>query len=273
MAIRNDGIRVDGRWAGRLTSRPLPDDPEIERISDVDRATLVSLWLGRAASELRVATSFEIIHGALQALRADESLTRLAFRSIDDEHRHAELCRVVASRFAGTDLDPPPELPFSRPEHRGAPESLRNTLWIVGHCLLNETTASAFLQSCVEHCTGELAGAACRELLSDEIDHARIGWAHLAAVSPAVRAEVGRYLPRLARANLRMWRTAPRPSAMNAAVVAHAQPAPEVLDAALVAATRELIVPGCRQLGMTTDAVCSWLDSGAPTEVASASSV
>lgn len=110
-----------------------------------------------------------------------------------------------------------------------------------------------------------LARAACRELLSDEIDHARLGWAHLAAVGPGVRAEVGRWLPRLARANLRMWRASPRPEALTDAVVAHGHPRPEVLDAALVAATRELIVPGCATLGLDTTEVTAWLDAGAPT--------
>ncbi|MDP3216039.1 MAG: ferritin-like domain-containing protein [Deltaproteobacteria bacterium] len=259
------GIRPDGRWGGQVTSRALPADPSIALLSVEDRRTIAEVWIGRAASERRVATSFELIHDALAGLGAAPELVRLADRAIDDEHRHAELCRLVASRFAGRELAPPALLPHGYPQHPSASESLRRTLWVVGHCLLNETTASAFLEVTLEHATGALARAACRELLSDEIDHARLGWAHLAAVGPEVRAEVGRWLPRLARANLRMWRASPRPEALTDAVVAHGHPRPEVLDAALVAATRELVVPGCEQLGLDVAEVTAWLDAGAPT--------
>jgi hypothetical protein len=40
---------------------------------------------------------------------------------------------------------------------------------------------------------------------------------------------------------------------------------PETIDAALVAATRELVVAGCARLGIATDAVVRWLDAGAET--------
>ncbi len=258
-------IRPDGRWGGQVTSRALPDDPSIERLTDADRLAIEAVWIGRAASERRVATSFELVRDALSELGAAPELVRLADRAVDDEHRHAELCRLVASRFAGRELDPPALLPHDHPRHPSASPSLRRTLWVVGHCLLNETTASAFLEVTLEHTTGALARAACRELLSDEIDHARLGWAHLAAVGPDVRAEVGRWLPRLARANLRIWRASPRPAALTDAVVAHGHPPPDVLEAALLAATRELIVPGCASLGLDTSEVTAWLDAGAPT--------
>ena len=170
------GIRPDGRWGGQVTSRALPDDPSIALLSVEDRRTIAEVWIGRAASERRVATSFELIHDALAGLGAAPELLRLADRAVDDEHRHAELCRLVASRFAGHELAPPALLPHGYPQHPSASESLRRTLWVVGHCLLNETTASAFLEVTLEHATGALARAACRELLSDEIDHARLGW-------------------------------------------------------------------------------------------------
>ena len=54
---------------------------------------------------------------------------------------------------------------------------------------MNETTAGVFLEVCLAHAEGALAKAALSELLSDEIDHGRIGWAHLAAVDAATRRD------------------------------------------------------------------------------------
>ena len=48
-------IRPDGRWGGSVTSRPLPEDDSIGELSPLHRCMLADIWLGRAASERRVA--------------------------------------------------------------------------------------------------------------------------------------------------------------------------------------------------------------------------
>src|SRR6187549_3757467 len=175
MSMRNEGSTQ--RWCGRLTSRSLPEhDPMLAALTDEQRAQLVAVWLSRAASERRVADAFRVIHGALQSAGSDPVLIALAARAVDDEHRHAELCRVVASRCAGRELEPPARLTLVTPEHRGAPAELVSTLHVLGHCAMNETFASAFLEASVGMTDAPLGRAALRELLSDEIDHARIGW-------------------------------------------------------------------------------------------------
>lgn len=256
-----------GRWGGRLTSRPLPErDTEIERLSDDEREGIASVWLGRAATERRVSDAFAVICEALRALHADGDRLRLAERAIDDELRHAEICRYVASRFHGAELPPPPELPLVVPRLEGASPELRHTLHIVGQCSLNETTASAFLEACSDEARCELAQEALRELLSDEIDHARIGWMHLASVSNDVRANVGRLLLPLARENLKMWRQSPRPSAWTEAYAAHGAPSAAVIEDSLVCAIRDLVIPGFALLEIPVAPVEAWLASGAPTE-------
>src|SRR4051812_7383231 len=90
-----------GRWGGRLTSKPLPlEDASIEALRDVERRRLADTWILRAAMERRVADSFQIVRDALARRRAPQALADLAERAIDDEYRHAELSRLVASRFA-----------------------------------------------------------------------------------------------------------------------------------------------------------------------------
>src|SRR3954452_1763416 len=135
-------IDEHGRWGGRLTSRPLPErDDEIAALSDEERARLAEVWMGRSATERRVGDSFAVICDALRALHVEGEPLRLAERAIDDEMRHAEICRYVASRFHGSELAPPAPLPLVVPELRGASPELKHTLHIVGQCSLNETTA------------------------------------------------------------------------------------------------------------------------------------
>jgi hypothetical protein len=259
-------IRADGRWNGKITSRPLPlEDDTIAALSPVDKQLLSDVWHARGATERRVGDSFVVVRDALLALNADPALAALAERAIDDEHRHAELCRVVASRYAERDLAAPALLPLKVPGHKGASPALRCTLHIVGQCAMNETFASAFLEACVDVTTAALARAAIRELLSDEIDHARIGWAHLAAVSQDTRAAVAPWLLAMTKANLKMWRDAPRPYIASDTYSAHGAPDPTMVEEALLAALSDLIMPGLRSVGIAANDIQLWIDSGAAT--------
>jgi hypothetical protein len=245
--------------------RPLPaSDDAIARLSDDDREAIAEVWLGRAAMERRVGDSFAVVTDALRALRADGEALRLAERAIDDEMRHAEICRFVASRFHGAELASPPRLALTVPKLPGASDELRHTLHVVGQCALNETTASAVLEASVDGARSDLARAALRELLSDEIDHARIGWMHLAQVRAPIRADVERLLLPLVRANMKTWRDSPRPTP-PANGLDHGAPPYEVIERALLGSVRDLIVPGVRRLGMKTAPVEEWLAEGAPT--------
>src|SRR5690606_10324396 len=155
------------------------------------------------AMERRVGDAFAVVRDALRRRGAASDLVALAERAIDDESRHEELSRVVASRFAGKELAAPARLVLELPVHARASTELRDTLNIVGQCVFNETTASAYLERSLEHAKdGRLAKCALRELLSDEIDHARIGWAHLAACDERTRARVTPWLHAMAFTNL-----------------------------------------------------------------------
>lgn len=217
--------------------------------------------------ERRVGDSFVVIRDALVRRNARSELVTLAERAIDDEMRHEELSRVVASRFAGKELPSPPLLSLEVPKHDGASPELRDTLHIVGQCIFNETTAAAYLETSLEHAKGELARAALRELLSDEIDHGRIGWAHLAACHAHARAQVAPWILPMAWLNLRNWRhETPLGPVHTEALTEQGVPPAPILHAAFIDALRTLIVPGLKQLGIATDALEQWLDDGAYTD-------
>lgn len=228
-------------------------DAELDHLSDHQRQELVDVWLGRAASERRVADAFAVIRDALIELRAPDGLQALATRGIDDELRHAELARVVASRVAGREVEAPSPLTLVVPEHPAASPRLRHTLHIVGHCALNETFASSFLEATLSTTRTPLARAALRELLADEVDHARVGWGHVASLSAAERTELAPWLPSLVQANLAMWRTAPRPYPTDPELHRHGAPSATVVEDALTGALHQLILPGFARLGVPTD--------------------
>jgi hypothetical protein len=235
-----------------LTRRPLPiDDPSIAALSRDEREIATLVWAGRAEAELRAAGSFAYLADVLPAAGAAPALTALARRAITDERRHAELCWRVASAYAGRELAPPRHLPVSVPRHGRASVELRRVLHVVGMSCLNETTGSAFLELCRAGATGALARGALHELLTDEIDHARLGWAFVAspAVSGAARAELAAWLPELIAANLVAWRRRPR-YPITPALVAHGCPAWDAVDAAVVAAIDELLLPGFARAGV-----------------------
>lgn len=256
-----------GRYGGRATSRPLPEsEPLFDALPASAREHLAHVWLSQAATELRVARSFEVVHAALRDLRADPGLVATAHRAMDDEHRHATLCREMAERYLGAPVVDPPDLPFEPPTHPLAEsEDERRALHVVGQCAFNETFASAYLAAAQDGATVPLARAALRELMADEVDHARIGWAYLSTLPPRLKPRVEDWLLPLATTNLREWRRL-RESPYDAPHLAsHGFPPPAIIEEALTTALRDLVIPGLDHFGYRTHRLAAWLNQGAPT--------
>jgi hypothetical protein len=72
---------------------------------------------------------------------------------------------------------------------------------------LSETVGSAALKTLLDRARGPVVRAALRELLRDEIDHARIGYAHLSSglVSANHKDHVRRALPTLLEVTRGAW--------------------------------------------------------------------
>lgn len=254
-----------GRWGGRVTRRALPEAVEELASLDPTRAEALSrIWWTQAATELRVASSFAVVHEALASLGAEPSLIALAERAVDDEHRHAALCLELASRYAARDLAPPPALPTQRPSHPGARDDAeRRALFVVGQCALNETFASAYLTTAHHGAESPLARAALNELLADEIDHARLGWAYVSTLPRAMRDAISDWLVPLSIANLREWRTSA--ASHLDAHEEHGVPRAEAVRAALDEVVREVLVPGFARAGLDVRGLERWARAGLPT--------
>jgi hypothetical protein len=242
-------------------ARLLPDrDPTIDALAPEMRALLAAVWTRRAASELGAGAAFAVVERELGELGADETVLELARRAVEDEPRHAELCRRLAEAYAGAPVPAPaPPDEVAMPVHEGADAALTRHLHVVTMCCINETIACGFVEACLADASGPLVLAIHREHLSDEIHHARIGWAHLASprLAPAVRDAIARWLPRLLEANLRHWeeRIATLPAD---GVPGHALPPVASLIAAARRSVETVVLPGFDHVGIDTTAARAW---------------
>jgi hypothetical protein len=219
---------------------------------DAERRRVVAeVWRGRADSERSTAETFRIVANGLAALDAESDLIALARRAVDDEMRHAKRCWQLACLYADRELPVPRPHALVLPSYEGATEELRHTLHVVGQCCLNETTASAFLERSLQLVRAEPVRTVLRELLRDEIDHARIGWAHLASplLSTATRQAIAPWLPQMIATNSRTW-CRQLDILLDDVHAEHGVPTWSTIAEVTATALDELILPGLRHVGL-----------------------
>jgi hypothetical protein len=226
----------------------LPDDPSIDALDDDSRARIARHWLHRSASELGVCVAFTELRPRLVAVGAAAPVLALVDKAIDDERRHAELCVQLASRYAGEErASPAPRFVAGAalPDLGTNDERLEVALTVAGMCCINESIASEWIRSCWQVATAPTAVFANREHLKDEIDHARLGWAHFAsdAVDRELARRVARWLPRLLEVNIAEWKR-PDEHLPASGIPEHGHLSIEESDAAVDAAVRDVVVPG-----------------------------
>ncbi len=208
-----------------------------------------AIWQERAQSELNAASGFAIVLTELFELGAPSAVLELASRAVNDEVRHAELCRGLAERYLGRPVPPPVAKRVSMPRHPGADATLRKHLHVVGLCCINETLAAGFLEACLEATDDPDVRPLAKEHLADEVQHARVGWAHLASVDAATRQAIGPFVPRLLKANVACWarrlQILPREG-----VAGHGIPTRARALASLDETVREVVLPGFGAVGI-----------------------
>jgi hypothetical protein len=107
-----------------------------------------------------------VVQGALDASR--------------DEARHRDLCAVLAARFGE-----PNAKAYVAPRERIGRSNMDvrdRLLWeVVAVCCISETMNTSLLTRCHEITKDAQIRTTLHELLKDEVRHAQLGWAHLAA--------------------------------------------------------------------------------------------
>ena len=235
-------------------------DDTIDALDAEQRDWVAASWTRRAAAEVAAGAMFAVITQGLFRERAPQELLWLAARGTCDELRHAEICRYVALRYGGE--APPRALPPALEEVRfgDAPAGLSRVLYALLNTCVNETIATAYLNACLADARGPLADAALRELLHDEVDHGRLGFALLASdwIDAQAREHLALALPTLLRIGRDAWLdTAARLPADS--VPGHGCPSGTVVRAVVEEALRELVLPGFAHVGIDTSKGAAWL--------------
>jgi hypothetical protein len=242
------------------THRPLPDDPAIGALSDEVRLAVATAWRRRARNELSTSTVFATLTRSLVGLSAPRAVVRQAAEAVADEVRHAEICDHVATAYWPAAPAPEPS-PVAAPLGRegGEESALASLLYVIMQSCINEGVACAYLQRGMAEATFELPRAAVRDILEDEIHHARFGWSLLTSdvMRPSWRPEVAGALPTLLGRIAEAWtQVEGRPSTSPAG---HGNVLPEDMPEVLGSAYTDLILPGFDHVGIDTRAARTWL--------------
>jgi hypothetical protein len=241
-------------------SQALPErDDRIETLGSLERERIGREWLRRADVELTAATLSAQIARGLLLDGATRDVLELAARAVEDEVRHAYLCHAVAERYLARKVDPPRSRPIDEPVFGDCPAELNRLLGVVLHSCISETMATVCLSEGLERCVSPTAKAVTHQLLQDDLNHARLGWAHLASsfVGREKKGHVSRALPTLLRLGHDSWLCEERPP--------NDDPAHGVLGmTGFMALTKtalvDVVLPGFDHVGVDTRLGRQWFD-------------
>jgi hypothetical protein len=228
----------------------LPDDDSIQHLDDNVRHRIARHWLHRAAAELSVAVAFEDLLSRLRDVGAADVVLALAAKAIDDERRHGDLCVRLASRYLGAPADDPGPREGPFPDFGTGDEPMEVALTTIGMCCINESIASEWIRSCWQTATSPTALAANKHHLQDEIDHARLGWAHVQSLDPALRRRLRPWIPKLLAVNVAQWKK-PDEHLPAEGIPAHGHLSSADNDEVIDAAVRDVLLPGFAHVQLT----------------------
>lgn len=186
-------VRLDLRAEAAAAALPLDGT----MLSDLERRAAIGTWRGRMVNEHISARVFAGMIPQMMAAGVPASSIAEVADMIAEELRHGVQCAAVVHALGGDAVAELPPLP-AVPLHADAEPLealLRNVLSIA---CLSETVAVALIGA-----ERELAGppamqTTLKEILADEVGHARFGWRLLETlgprITPELRARLGDYL-------------------------------------------------------------------------------
>jgi rubrerythrin len=227
--------------------------------TDPIRALAASAWVFRWQVELEAETRFARLADGLDGAGAGTRLVGLARRAARDERRHAERCAELAARFGqpvSVAPAPPPEV---APAALDPAEALLYEL--VAACCVAESGSVAVLTALLPSAREPRLREVLHELATDEVDHARLGWAWLEREHRrGATAFLGPLLPAMLRGSVDddffLAADAPRedPRLLAAGVLPH-----RARRDLFVQTLDEVIFPGLDGAGVDTGAGRCWV--------------
>ncbi len=163
---------------------------------------MAATWAFRTRAEIEATARFARMATELAEVGATEFVLRGVADASADEARHRDLCARLAAEWGE-----PGALSHEAPPTRiGRSDMGRRDrlLWeLVAVCCISETMNVSLMTRCLEVAKDEAIRATLHELLKDEVRHARLGWAHLAAERAAGRGQfLGDVLPLMLEASI-----------------------------------------------------------------------
>lgn len=171
----------------------------------VERQTAARIWAMRAGLELSVSAAYSVILRGLFQTGAEQPVLELCSAACAEEVRHAVLCLEVAKALDGKQRPWPAPASLHVPSYEGvAPGPMLTALHLVAMSCLNESIACVRLAEAMKLTRVEVVKHALHQILRDEVQHARAGWAHLAGrhVTVEMKAAIGRFIPHLISTSL-----------------------------------------------------------------------
>ena len=212
------------------------------------RAAVGAMWRYREQVEREAAVLFDTLAADLAAAGLP-GLAARARTAADDERRHVGRCRVIVDACAGPDGPLPPLPPRHLQLGPDEPDPGRRALHAsVAMGCITESLSCALLLAMRAPARFPPACAAIDAIIKDEIEHSRIGWAHLATA--AGTGDVSWLAPRIAAmrdaALTHDVADLPTSPALAAYGILPRARVTEIVDACW----RDVIVPGLARYGL-----------------------
>lgn len=224
------------------------------------RALVAGVWAFRARSEREAAARFERLGRQLEAEDAAAVVVAMAQRAADDERRHVEICAELAARY-GHPGGAVEEVAVGEIGPRGVGARERLLYEVVAFCAVTESINAALMTVSLAQATEPSVRAAVREILRDEVTHARLGWAHLSAErARGGGAGLAEGLPAMLAGTVREELFAPTDGeAVDPRLAGHGE-LPRALRVEVFVQTLEAVVfPGLEAHGVDASAGRAWL--------------
>ncbi len=234
--------------------------PESMTLSATEREAALATWRARMRNEHVSARVFAALVSQMIAAGSPAREQAMVAQMIGEELSHGRLCAAVVAALGGEpvmevgDLEPVPMHEDATPLEG----LLRNILSI---SCLSETVAVALIDAERAQAGPEALQAILREILADEVQHARFGWrvleAHQPDLTPALRERLSDYLVE-AFYHLRAHELAHLPARKSPSALAASYGVCDGHDArALFYETvMQVIIPRLQELGL--DAARAW---------------
>jgi hypothetical protein len=224
----------------------LPSEALRARLTGEQRGLLADYWWRRAEGEITSWVGFGHVLSDLRVEGSPPAVIALAERAVADELAHAKFCRDWAVHFGHVGGDPKPrsERPLTFP---GVSER-ENRLLRITLCCFTETAGSFLLRRVRAVITDPELRRLNQRHLADELQHSRVGWAHLATLDASARDSVRRHLPLLF--SVLPVACCEGPELDREELIPFGYFTPCVLRDAYADAMREVILPGLVHVGI-----------------------